>query len=276
MQIDAHQHFWAYDKQHYGWIDDSMQPLQRDFLPADLKALLNENDLDGCVAVQARESFSETDFLLALAAAHPWIKKVVGWLDLRSELLEPELERLESVPALAGFRQVLQHLDPEVLDDSRFRAGLKRMQDNDYTFDLLIYPQHLSAVTRLVTDYPDQRFVIDHLAKPRIASGGLQEWSRSISAIAKRENVFCKLSGMVTEADWKQWTAEQLHPYMDVAFAAFGPQRLMYGSDWPVALLAGQYQEVKQVVDNYLEAFSDDEKQRVMGGTACEFYGIVD
>jgi len=275
MRIDAHQHFWCFDSAEYGWIDESMTPLQRNFLPADLQPLLDENDLDGCVAVQARESFAETEFLLSLAARNAWIKKVVGWLDLRSATVAAELERLNCEDAITGFRQVIQHLDPEVLDDTCFRAGLARLLPYDFTFDLLIYPKHLPAAIRLVRDFPQQRFVIDHLAKPRIRSSELKEWSSDIQVIAGHENVYCKLSGMITEADWKHWTPEQLFPYMELAFEAFGSQRLMYGSDWPVALLAGSYKQVHAVAMNFLDTCSAAERRSVMGDTACEFYGIA-
>lgn len=275
MRIDAHQHFWLFDAERDNWIDESMALLRHDFLPGDLKPLLEQQGFDGCVAVQASESFSETDFLLALSVEHDWIKKVVGWLDLRSAAIEAELERLSGQTRLAGFRQVIQHLDPQVMDDNRFRTGLAQLQAQDFTYDLLIYPRHLPTARRLVRDFPQQRFVIDHLAKPMIRNAQLQDWSIEIRTIAQHDNVVCKLSGLVTEASWHHWTYEQLRPCLDLALEVFGPQRLMFGSDWPVALLAGSYAEVHGVIERFIGECSAAEKSRIMGGTACEFYRIA-
>lgn len=276
MKIDAHQHFWNYNPHRDTWIDASMQAIQKDFMPPDLLPHLQQHDFDGCVAVQAAQSHSETQFLLNLAREYPWVKKVVGWIDLRSATLEQSLDEWKGYRQLAGFRQILQDLDPAVMYEPDFRAGIQHIGDRGFTYDLLIYPQHLDAAIDLVRNYPDQRFVIDHLAKPDIRSGNSKTWQTGIKKIAELDNVYCKFSGMVTEADWNNWTIEDLEPYLDTILNCFGPERLMYGSDWPVALLAASYDDVVDVAMHFIEPLSRTEQHRLMGATACEFYGILD
>ncbi|MEJ8568022.1 amidohydrolase family protein [Elongatibacter sediminis] len=275
MRIDAHQHFWRFDPVRDSWIDADMSAIARDFMPQDLEPVLHSLGLDGTVAVQAAESSVETDFLLALAREHDWIRSVVGWLDPASADVAAELDRLDGETRLAGFRHILQSREPEVMSEPAFRAGIRALRQRDYTFDLLIHPRHLPAAIDLVRACPDQRFVIDHLAKPPIADGMDDGWRRDIRTIARHENVFCKISGMVTEADWSHWTREQFTPFLDTVFDCFGPERLMYGSDWPVCLLAAPAGSVMNIVDHYLAPFSADEQARVRGGTACDFYGIT-
>lgn len=274
MRIDSHQHFWVFNPARDDWIDGSMADIRRDFMPPDLKPNLDVNRFDGCVAVQAAESHDETRFLLDLSSDFPWIKKIVGWIDLRSQRLEQEMDQWSGNGKLAGFRQVIQCLDPSILYQPEFRAGLSRLSARSFTFDLLICPQHLQAAIDLVGDFPDQLFVIDHLAKPAIKSGMLEPWRTAIKQVASHENVYCKFSGMVTEANWHAWTYDDLAPYMEWVLECFGPSRLMYGSDWPVALLASSYQQVFDVAERFVGPLSADEKQQLLGSTACHFYGI--
>ena len=276
MKIDAHQHFWQFDPVRDGWIDESMTKLRRDFLPQHLHAVIKKNGFTGTVAVQAAESNDETQWLLALAAQHGWIKKVVGWVDLTSDRLEDDLGEYDNNKRLAGFRQILQSKPAAYLADKKFRRGIATLTRLDYTYDILIYPGHLPAAIELVQDFPEQMFVIDHLAKPPIRLGEIEDWAADFRQIARCENVFCKLSGLVTEADWSAWHFSQLEPYIDVALEAFGADRLMFGSDWPVATLAASFDQVVDTVRSPLQKLSWDEQQMLMGGTACLFYGILD
>ncbi|AWW32489.1 amidohydrolase [Echinicola strongylocentroti] len=274
MKIDAHQHFWQYNADKHAWIDDSMQVIQRDFLPADLKPLLDKEGIDGSVVVQADESFEENTFLLDLASQNPWIKKVVGWVDLSSENILMDLEKYAQEPNMTGFRMILQGQPPELMAAPSFRNGISHLQKFGFTYDILIFPHHLDEATDLVTQFPQQPFVIDHLAKPYIKDGKIDEWATKMNRLAKRENVFCKVSGMVTEADWSNWTKEGLKPYMDVVFEAFGTKRLMFGSDWPVAQVAADYPLNVTIVENYIHQLSQHEQADIMGNTAAGFYGI--
>lgn len=276
MKIDSHQHFWQYDPVRDSWIDESMTKLRRDFLPEHLHDEIRKNGFTGTVAVQAAENDDETRWLLALAAQHSWIKKVVGWIDLTSDRLEDDLGEYGNNKQLAGFRQILQSSPPAYLADKKFRRGIATLTRLDYTYDLLIYPDHLPAALELVHEYPEQKFVIDHLAKPPIRLGEIEDWRADFRQIAHCENVFCKLSGLVTEADWSSWHVSQLVPYVDVALEAFGADRLMFGSDWPVATLAAGFDQVVDTVHTSLQKLSSSEQQMIMGGTACRFYGILD
>lgn len=278
MRIDAHQHFWRYDPERDAWIDEQMTAIARDFMPQDLNPVLAAQGFDGCVAVQADESPAETDLLLELAEAHPWILKVVGWLDPGSDRVMSELDRLADQPRLAGFRHILQALEPEVVEQPAYREGIKAIGERGYTFDLLVHPRHLPAVTDLARSFPHQPFVVDHMAKPNLAQGLASEegakWESDMRRIAEHDNVYCKVSGLVTEADWNAWEASDFAPFLDVVFDCFGADRLMYGSDWPVCLLAASAGEVLDVVKAYLHPFSDNESAQVLGGTAGRFYGI--
>jgi L-fuconolactonase len=274
MRLDSHQHFWEYDPGRQDWITSEMNRIRRNFRPADLRPLLQDAKMDGCIAVQAEESLRETDFLLDLAAQHEWIVGVVGWADLKSDSLDVILDGYADQNKLVGFREVLQSKDPQYILQKDFIRGIRKIGKRGYGYDILIFPNHLEAALELVKKCPEQRFVIDHLAKPYIKAGEWKDWKKAMSLLAERELVHCKLSGMITEADWKSWTPEQLFPYLEIALELFGPERLMYGSDWPVCLLAGEYERFWEVIEQFTDALSASEKARVMGETAAEFYRI--
>ncbi len=275
VRIDAHQHFWKFDPVRDAWIDETMKAIRRDFGPGDLRPLLQANQIDGCVAVQADQSEAETKFLLGLAAENPLIKKVVGWVDLASPNVEERLAYWKSKEKLAGFRHILQAEPPEKMDDKAFRHGIALLKKYAFTYDILIFPRHLEAALRLVDAFPDQPFVVDHLAKPLIRKRQMEPWASMMKQLARRPHVVCKVSGMVTEANLADWQPEDLRPYMDIVVDAFGPARLMFGSDWPVCLLAASYERVCRIVDDYFSNFTDTERAQVMGGTAARFYGIT-
>ncbi len=275
MRIDSHQHFWNYRPQEHVWISDEMSVLKRDFLPPDLLPLLRANKFDGSIAVQARQSLEETFWLLELAQQYPFIHAVVGWVDLRSADLSSQLERLVRHPKLAGVRHVIQdEANDEFMLGAEFRRGLARLHDFNLTYDLLLYPKHLPVAVKLVEAFPDQPFVLDHIAKPRIADGLLFPWSEQIKTLGSFPNVHCKLSGMLTEARWGQWQADDFRPYLDVAFEAFGLDRLMIGSDWPVCLLSGEYGQSMGIVMDYLRHLSAEEEAAVLGENCSRFYSI--
>ena len=275
MQIDSHQHFWRYDKRRDTWITDQMLILKRDFLPDDLIPELRANRMDGSIAVQADQSEQETLFLLELASRFSEIKGVVGWVNLCSPELPERLEYLSQFEKLCGFRHVVQsEPDDRYMLRQDFLAGIASLQRIEFTYDILIYPQQLAAAIELAGKFPEQRFVIDHLAKPRIRSRDISDWARSIKTIATNPNVYCKLSGLVTEADWHNWHEPDFKPYLDVVFEAFGPDRLMFGSDWPVCLLAGTYESVKEVVAGYVRNLPIMQQEGVFGLNAVRFYGL--
>lgn len=274
MRLDSHQHFWEYDPKRQDWITPEMSRIRRNFLPGDLFPLMQDAKIDGCIAVQADESLRETDFLLDLANQHEWILGVVGWADLKSDKLDELLDNYSESQKLVGFREVLQSKDPRYMLQEDFIRGIHKIGHRGYSYDILIFPHHLSAALDLVSQCPDQRFVIDHLAKPYIKAGEWKEWKKAMALLAERELVHCKLSGITTEADWKKWTPVQLFPYLEIALELFGPSRLMYGSDWPVCLLAGEYEKFLEVMEKFTASLSSSEKDRIMGETAAEFYRI--
>jgi len=275
MRIDAHQHFWIYDAREYEWIDESIASLRRNFLPDDLKAELQRHDFHGCVAVQARQSLEETHWLLELAKRAPFILGVVGWVDLRAPNLRAQLETLAQNPKLVGVRHIVQsEADDRFLLQPDFLRGIAILEEFDFTYDILIYPKHLSVAAEFVSRFPRQRFVLDHLAKPFIKRAIVQPWEAGIRDLAKFPNVYCKLSGLVTEADWQAWTPDQLAPYVDVAFDCFGAGRLMFGSDWPVCTVAGSYARVFQAIENYVRRFPMEVQEAVLGSNAATFYGL--
>jgi L-fuconolactonase len=275
MRIDAHQHFWRYDAQRDGWITNEMSVLRRDYLPDELLSELVANEMDGSVAVQADQSERETLFLLDLAAQHKAIKGVVGWVDLRSSDAPARLEYFSHFEKLRGFRHIVQaEVDDRFMLREDFRRGIASLSEFGFTYDILIYPKQLPAAIALVQQFPKQRFVIDHMAKPLIKSRQIEPWASQMKAIAANPNVFCKLSGLVTEADLQHWRADDFRPYLDVVFEAFGADRLMFGSDWPVCLLAGTYRRVKQLIADYTANFSDADKDKIFGDNAIRFYGL--
>jgi L-fuconolactonase len=275
MVIDAHQHFWRYDSRRDAWITDEMSALKRDFLPADLIPQLRSNGVSGSVAVQADQSEAETTFLLQLAEQWDEIMGVVGWVDLRSPNVAQRLEDFSQFDKLCGFRHVVQsEPDDHFLLREDFLAGIGQLQPFGFTYDILIYPHQLPAAIDLVSRFPEQPFVLDHLAKPLIRSGVLSPWSQRIRSLAANPNVYCKLSGLITEADWQTWRKTDFRPYLDVVFDAFGMDRLMFGSDWPVCLLAGSYREVKELIARYLEGVPVEQQDNIFGLNAAKFYGL--
>ena len=275
MRIDAHQHFWMYNGREYGWINDSMAALRRDFLPADLKPELERSGFQGCVAVQARQTLGETRWLLELAEQAPFILGVVGWVDLRSPRLRFELESLADNSKLVGVRHIVQsEPDERFLLQPDFLRSIAMLEEFDLAYDILIYAKHLPGAAEFVARFPRQRFVLDHLAKPPIKSGALDSWARGIRELAAFPNVYCKVSGLVTEADWQAWKPEDLRPYLDAAFDCFGPSRLMIGSDWPVCTVAAPYSRVMDVVKDYISKYAAEERNAVLGGNAAKFWRL--
>jgi L-fuconolactonase len=275
MNIDSHQHFWRYNSARHAWIQDSMSVLKRDFLPADLALEFDSNAIDASVAVQADQSEQETLFLLDLAKGNKRIAGVVGWVDLLSPKLDERLTYFSQFAKLRGLRHVAQdEPDNHFLMRPDFTRAISRLPDFGLTYDILIYPRHLPAATELVAKFPGQRFVVDHLAKPEIKIRRIAYWASRMRIIAANPNVYCKLSGLVTETDWQQWTAKEFEAYLDVVFEAFGVDRLMFGSDWPVCLLAAGYQQVKHIVEDYVNREVPSAKEKIFGGNAIRFYGL--
>lgn len=274
--IDAHHHLWKYSAAEYGWISPEMPALRRDFLPADLEAVMHHFGIDGTVAVQARQSIEETDWLLDLAARHSLIRGVVGWVPLvEGANVRRRLEKYAGNRKLRGVRHVIQdEPDPRYILRDDFNAGVAVLPEFNLRYDILIFERHLPAAIQFVDRHPKQIFILDHVAKPQIKDRVLSPWDRNMRELAKRPNVYCKLSGMVTEADHKRWKPSDLRPYIDVALSAFGPKRLMYGSDWPVVLLAAEYVRWHDVVRQSIEKLSAAEQERILGGTAIEAYGL--
>lgn len=272
--IDAHQHFWHYDPATHAWINEEMLVIRKDFLPGNLQPVLRENNIDGCVAVQADQSEQETGFLIGLANEHEYIRGIVGWVDLRAENVKERLEHYKQYPLVKGFRHILQGEDPAFMLTAEFRRGIAALKDFGYTYDMLIYPKHLAASLELVQQFPEQKFVIDHIAKPDIKNGSLNNWEKGMRALAGMPNVYCKISGMVTEANWQTWTKEDLFPYLSVVTDAFGTNRLLYGSDWPVCLVAAAYHEMMAPVKDFFRNFSAHEQDAVFGKNAIEFYHL--
>jgi L-fuconolactonase len=273
--IDAHQHFWIYDATEYAWIDSTMAPLQRDFLPGDLKQEMDRAGVTSCIAVQARQSLEETRWLLELADAHAFVAGVVGWVDLQADDVEAQLERVAAHPKTVGVRHIVQAEPPGFLEHPRFRQGIARLEPLGLTYDILVYARQLAEAVDFARAFPRQRFVLDHLGKPDIRGNGYADWRHGFDALAALPNVTCKLSGLVTEADWRKWTPGQLRPYLDAALEAFGPARLMIGTDWPVCLLAARYDDVVTLVRDALAEYSEDERQQVLGRTARDFYRLT-
>lgn len=277
MTIDSHQHFWIYDAVRDAWINDQMTRIQRNFLPEDLLPVLQANGVDGCVAVQADQSEAETLFLLALAEKYStFVKGVVGWVDLRAENLYEKLEYYSQYELLKGFRHVAQAEPDDFLMRPDVMKGIRQLTAFDFTYDILIYPTQLKAALHLVREAPNVNFVVDHIAKPYIKDGKINTWSNYMRQLAAQPHVLCKVSGMVTEADWKNWTKKDFYPYLDVVFEAFGPDRLLFGSDWPVCLVAAEYEQVIGLVREYMTniGFSESDKAKVFGENATRFYRL--
>ncbi|GAB3779967.1 amidohydrolase family protein [Spirosoma horti] len=276
MTIDAHQHFWHFDPVRDSWITDDMATLRRDFLPADLEPILQQNGIDGCVAVQASQSEAETIFLVRMAQAYDIIKGVVGWVDLQSAQLPDRLQALSQYPEIKGYRHVAQAEPDDFLTRPAVVEGIRQLASFGLTYDILIYPTQLKAALHLVRSVPEVSFVIDHLAKPYIKKREISRWSNFMAEIAKNKHVSCKLSGMVTEGDWLDWSKKDFFPYMDVIFETFGPDRIMFGSDWPVCLVAANYTQVKTLVDEYVSNWGEEVRAKVFGANAVSFYKLPD
>jgi L-fuconolactonase len=274
--IDAHHHLWKYTTAEYGWITPQMRVIRRDFLPPQLEELMHHFGIDGTVAVQARQTLEETSWLLSLADKHPLIRGVVGWVPLTEGAhVKPHLERFAGNRCLRGVRHVIHdEPDPSYILRDDFNAGVATLHEFGLRYDILIFEKHLPAAIEFVDRHPNQIFILDHIAKPRIKERVISPWDRNMREIAKRENVYCKLSGMVTEADLGTWTPQDLQPYIDVVLQTFGPRRLMYGSDWPVLLRASDYARWFGTVNNAISKLSKEEQARVMGGTATEAYAL--
>lgn len=275
MRVDAHQHFWKYNPARDAWITDRMSVLKRDFLPDELARECEANAIDASIAVQADQSEDETLFLLDLAKSNPLIAGVVGWVDLRSPRLGERLEFFSQCEKLRGFRHIAQsEADERFLVREDFLKGIAQLRAFGFTYDILIYPKQLPAALELVANVPEQRFVVDHLAKPEIKTREIKVWAEYIRRIAENPNVFCKVSGLVTEADWRRWRPADFQPYLEVAFEAFGVERLMFGSDWPVCLVAATYGQVKAIIEDYLKNSRAQDREKIFGGNAARFYGL--
>lgn len=273
--IDAHQHFWRYRPETHAWIDERMAVLKQDFLPDDLEPLLKTEGLGGSIAVQAANSLEETRLLLDLAERHPVIRGVVGWVDLVSPDLDRQLESLAGRTRLCGIRHIAQdEPDDRWLAREDVIRGVAKLASFRLTYDILVYSRQLPAAMELARALPQQPLVLDHVGKPEIAAGRLDPWRADLRRLAELPHVHCKLSGLVTEARWDTWQPADLRPYLDVALEAFGPGRLMFGSDWPVCLLAGSYAEVIGLARAAIAALSRDEQHAILGGTAARFYGV--
>jgi L-fuconolactonase len=274
QKIDSHQHFWHYNPVKHDWIDNEMAVIRKDFLPADLQIVLAENDIDGCIAVQADQTENETDFLVSLQKGNDFIKGIVGWVDLRAENIIDRLNYYKDFKPIKGFRHVLQSEAPEFMLQPDFLRGIATLKNFDFTYDILIFPKHLPAAIELVKKNPYQKFVIDHIAKPYIRNGLIDEWTKDMKVIAHYENVFCKISGMVTEADHKLWKAADFTPYLEEVVRVFGTKRIMYGSDWPVCLVASSYSKTMNIAEEYFSSFSNEEQDNFFGNNAAAFYQL--
>ncbi|MEO6731814.1 MAG: amidohydrolase family protein [Ferruginibacter sp.] len=275
MRIDAHQHFWQFDPVRDSWINDEMAVIQKDFLPPDLQPILQQNNVDGCVTVQSDQSEKENEFQLANADSFGFIKGIVGWVDLQADDVEDKLAHYSSFKKMKGFRHVLQgENDRALMLKTEFMRGISKLQQFGFTYDVLIFPDQLKYAAELVASFPDQKFVIDHIAKPNIKEQVTGDWIKDMAALGRCENTYCKISGMVTEADWKGWKQEDFTPYIDTVAETFGPDRIMFGSDWPVCLVAGSYEKVLGLVTDYFSSFTENEQEKFFGLNAVEFYNL--
>jgi L-fuconolactonase len=275
MKIDSHQHFWNYNPREYNWITGRMSVLKRDFLPEDLYKELSAHDFDGSIAVQARQNLEETEWLIKLAEQHDFIKGVVGWLDIQSPKFKHQLEKYSRRNKLVGIRHVVQdETDDRFMLRSEFIEGIRLLENYDLVYDILIFEKQLPATIELVSRFPNQRFVLDHIGKPKISYTILEPWKSLIKELAQYPGISCKVSGMVTEADWNNWKKEDLLPYLDTVFEVFGPERIMFGSDWPVCTVVASYEDVVQIVSDYLDQFSDEDQKNIFGNNAQQYYHL--
>jgi L-fuconolactonase len=274
-RTDSHQHFWKFDPVRDSWINDDMKIIQKNFLPEDLQPLLKQNGFDGCVAVQSDQTEAENHFHFQNAENFDFIKGIVGWIDLQSKAVEERLEYYTQFKKIKGFRHVLQgEPQRDLMLQPAFMNGISLLRKYNFTYDILIFKDQLQYIPKFVSSFPDQRFVIDHISKPNIKSGEIDQWKQDIKQIAQFENVHCKISGMVTEANWKNWKKEDFKPYIDVVVEAFGINRIMFGSDWPVCLVAASYDEMLGIAEDYFSSFSKEEQERFFGLNAIRFYNL--
>jgi Predicted metal-dependent hydrolase of the TIM-barrel fold len=274
MNIDSHVHFWKYNKKQYDWIDNTMKTLQQDYLPEHLSLTLKRNDIDGVVAVQAIQSEYDTNFLVELSKTHDVIKGVVAWIDLQADNVEERLQHFSQYPIIKGYRHVVQGEPLDFLARENFRRGVRALKAYNYTYDILIFHYQLQPALDFVRAFPDQPFVVDHCAKPDIRHKNIDEWKKHMQEMARFPNVCCKLSGLFTEANWKEWSPADFYPYLDVVFEAFGADRLLFGSDWPVMLLSGIYVQWKSLLEKYMENFQPEDREKVFGANAIQFYNL--
>lgn len=275
MKIDAHQHFWIFDPIRDSWINDEMAAIRKDFLPKNLKPILQENGFDGCVAVQADQTEAQNDFLLDFAQDFDFIKGIVGWVDLQGLDVEERLAYYAKYPKMKGFRHVLQgEIERDLMLKPAFMNGISLLAKYNFTYDILIFTDQIKYAEEMVNAFPNQKFIVDHLAKPDIKNQNISAWRKDIKAIAKHENTFCKVSGMVTEADYNNWKQEDFTAYLDVVFECFGTKRLLYGSDWPVCNVAGGYQKALNILTNYTQQLTKNEQALFFGENACSFYNL--
>lgn len=274
-RIDAHQHFWQYHPVRDAWITAEMAAIKRDFLPEDLEPLLAANGFDGCVLVQSDQSEAHNGFMMQLATEHPFIKGVVGWVDLCAENIKDRLSYYQEQKIIKGFRHVLQaEQNRAFMLRPAFKRGIAALREFGFAYDILIYADQLPYIPEFVSSFPEQKFVIDHIAKPNIKEKQFEDWQKHMKAAAQHENVSCKISGMVTEADWQHWKKEDFTPYVDTVVEAFGADRIMFGSDWPVCLVAASYAEVVNIVKEYFTSFSATEQDKFFGQNAIRFYNL--
>ncbi|WP_017256938.1 amidohydrolase family protein [Pedobacter arcticus] len=275
QKIDTHQHFWKYNPVKHAWINNEMAVIQKDFMPHDLQPILSIAGVSGCIAVQSDEEEADNDFLLDLSKKNEFIKGIVGWVDFLNSDISERLAYYSEVKAIKGFRYILQDKEQrDLILSKEFIRGIVAMNAYDFVYDLLLLPDQLNYAEQLVSHFPNLVFVLDHLAKPMIESGEINAWKTAVTALARHENVYCKVSGVITEADWKNWKQEDLIPYMDVVFSAFGMDRVMFGSDWPVCNLAGDYQKVMRVVAQQVNSLSVNEQEKFWSLNAIKCYNL--
>jgi len=274
MRIDSHQNFWKYDANRDSWINDSMKILRNDFLPSDLEPLLQENNIEACIAVQADQSEDETTYLLKLADENDFIKGVIGWVDLKKWDVEKRLTYFCENKKFKGVRHILQDEANDFVLNNEFQNGISVLNKFNLVYEILIYPAQLTNIISLVNDFPNQIFVLDHMAKPNIKDQKIDSWQKDITTLAKADNVYCKISGLVTEAHWKDWKPEDFKPYLDIIFASFSVDRVLFGSDWPVSLLAANYDEVLKIINDYIRNFSDEDKNKIFFKNAVKVYQL--
>ncbi len=272
MRVDAHQHFWKFNQVRDTWIDNNMEKLKQDFLPQNSLNILKKNNIQACISIQADQSEEETLYLIELAEQYNFIRGVVGWIDLKAENVIDRLDFFSQFKQIKGFRHVVQSEPDGFMLNKNFLKSISNLEKYNFTYDILIYSKQLKEASDLVKKFPYQKFILDHLGKPLIAQQIIEPWKSDIARLAEAENVCCKISGMLTESNWQKWKEVDFLPYMDTIFDCFGVERIIYGSDYPVSLLAGTYEEQLNIIENYLSCFSSTEKEKIFSKNAIRFY----